>query len=250
MKTQFLNFGGGLIAGVLLVTLFSASTVRDNPESGRRAAPEDTYHLVPIKEFFKNVANYKKQHADVVYQQMLDRGIQKKPSRMFIYSIPYLEDFFAEIRAQAYKAELNPHELAIRFYYAVYPDDMRKIAGHDYSSLHTLYMTPSIWSEEDQSYKDLDLVGLVARLTAVHEKPKYDTTRSQVIRSFYLENRYKTHPNAKILVLDASTARWTFPFPSRSGSVTPYDLQVINQGQLCPPNCPQNSLLQKIDAMP
>ncbi|MEX2232504.1 MAG: hypothetical protein WD824_10105 [Cyclobacteriaceae bacterium] len=252
MKIQFLNFGGGLMTGVLLVVLFSASSVRENPDIILRTEPEvppvTEFHLVPLREFFQNVANYGKQHAAIVSANMRRNGIKQEPSRMFIYSIPVLEAFFNEIRARAYQAELNPDELAIRFYYAVYPDKMRKIAGHDYSSLHTLYMSSNHWSEAEQKYKDIDLVGLAERAKTL--KADYDKQKSQLIPQFYLENvdGRDQDANAKVLMLDATAVPYSGPLPSKSGSVVPYEFDVINQGQLCPPNCPQNSLIDYADS--
>ncbi len=243
MKTQFFSYGGGLITGVLLVILFSASTEREKPELPTitsEATQQVRFHPVPVKQFFDNVANYRDQHAKLVR-----REIGKEPSRMFIYSVPTLEAFFKVIEAHGNTAQLNHDELAIRFYYAVYPKDLR-IAGHDYGSLHTLYMIPNVWSEADQTYKDLDIRALA---NDVQKAKGYgNRNKNEVIKSYYLENIYGRQPNAGAFMLDGTALPYSGPTPSRTGSLNVMPPPVINQGQLCPPNCPDNSLLTYIDA--
>lgn len=250
MKTRILSYGGGVITGVLLVMLFSASSVREKADVDWMAAPADApaneFHLVPLKEFLANVARYKDEHAFPVSKEMMRKYDRKiEPSRMFIYSIPVLEAFFSEIKARAYQAELNPHEMAIRFYYAVYPQG-RTVAGHKYGLLHTLYMSPNYWSDEEQKYMDIDVDRLAANAAKLGND--YALQKDKLIRESYLVNVDKSDSNAAVLLLDATAVPYMGPLPSRSGSAAPYAFQVINQGQLCPPNCPANTLIDYADS--
>lgn len=250
MKTRILSYGGGVITGVLLVMLFSASSVREKADVDRVAPPAEVpgteFHLVPLREFLTNVARYRQEHAMAVSKSMsrkYDRKIE--PSRMFIYSVPVLEAFFNEIRAYAYQTELNPNELAIRFYYAVYPEG-RSVAGHDYGLLHTLYMSPNYWSEAEQKYKDIDIKGLAEKAKKLGND--YAQQKDKLIKDSYLEKVDKSDSNAEVLLLDATAVPYMGPLPSRSGSSVPYPFEVINQGQLCPPNCPRYSLIEYSDS--
>src|SRR5690349_11338032 len=97
MKKQFIGFGGGLITGVLFVILFAASAVREEPHLATTTSEPLSvdFHPVRIRDFFKNVANYRDCHVKFVRQNT--KG--KKPSRMFIYNVSTLERFFKVIAA-------------------------------------------------------------------------------------------------------------------------------------------------------
>lgn len=251
MKTQFLSYGGGLITGLLLVALLSAFKEKLDP-AGQAPIPtavalpeyatRQGFVEVPIKDFFMDVARYKTTHADVIEGTMEPR---RKPSRMFIYSIDVLEDFFDVIRKSGKKAKIKSENLAIRFYYGIYPRGT-KIAGEDYSGLHTLFMVPNHWSEQDSSFRDFEITKLAefVKSNGYGKKNKQD-----VIAEFYLENIHKRDSSAGAFILDASAVRYTGPFPVKTASVFPMPAapRVINQGQLCPPNCPLTSLLTYID---
>lgn len=238
MKKQFIGFGGGLITGVLLVMLFSASAVREESNQSMASAEPQEFHPVRIEDFFRNVANYRDQHVRAVRENTNGR-----PSRMFIYNVSILEQFFKVIADNGSRAGLKHDELAIRFYYAVYPKK-QKVAGHEYGSLHTLYMVPNYWDDNTMRYRDLDLIRLADAV-----KNGYPGDTSKIIEQFYLESLYeKDRKNATAFMLDATAVPYTgsvLPSPGGGSMSAPL---VINQGQLCPPNCPDKSLLDYVDA--
>jgi hypothetical protein len=60
---------------------------------------------------------------------------------MFIYSVNTLEAFLTEVKEQAQAAEIPADQIAIRFYFGIYPLGTR-IDDENYSSLQTLFMVP------------------------------------------------------------------------------------------------------------
>lgn len=261
MKTRFVSFGGGLVTGIFLFLLLSASMEKNESrsdnlplaEAGAYFAPNTGYKEVPIKEFFNDVARYNRKHALIVAPTMPAEALNDSASRMFLYSVNVLEKFFADIKKHAVNANIKSEDLAIRFYYGVYPLG-QKVARQNYSSLHTLFMVPNYWSEQEKRFRDFDIRKLAARITKDGGYGIYAKNREELINQYYLENMYQNDKKATAFMLDASAFEWTSPdapqkasfFPALSPVLPP----VINQGQLCPPNCPLNSLLDYIDSKP
>jgi hypothetical protein len=271
MKAKFTTFGGGLLTGLLLVLLLSSTTRektdlenKTEPRSPELTVAASGFHLVPIDTFYKNVARYRSMHVKAVRPLMPGAtqtdgrpamgpdGLQKKkePSRMFIYTIDWLEKFIVMVRSEAITGGIDPEWMAIRFYYAVYPEG-KKIGGHDYGKLHTLYMIPNYWNADQGRYMDLDLIGAVNEIQKAEEQDKElsGKERQDIIKKYFLENIPKAaRGKIRVFMLDASTVAWKGREPSPVGSLFLPEPPVINQGQLCPPNCPTTSLLDVIDA--
>lgn len=272
MKTQFIGFGSGLIMGLCLViflpsspvknmeTSFAASLTSLIPEVGIR---ENDFELVPIETFYRNVARYYGTHCKLVRNDMPQNKVtspwhrmgkaKHEPSRMFIYSVNTLENFFGLIRQYGDSAGLDRNKLAIRFYYGVYPRD-KTVAKEKYESLHTLFMVPNYWSGQLNRYVDLDIKGLAENGGKQYENDK--SKQEEFISTYFLENIYNSNNDQgkgrSILMLDASAIKYKGDYPVKTASLLPLlvDPPVINQGQLCPPNCPTNSsLLDVIDSM-
>jgi hypothetical protein len=269
MKTQFKSFGGGLLTGCLLFLLVSASLPeKDLPRSEADSkslsplGPLTDFHNVKIDDFYKNVARYRSTHIERIKGKMPkdpQTGARKNPSRMFIYSVDVLRDFFTVIEKSADKSGIKPDELAIRFYYGVYPrtETIPNTAfppnpDLDYGSLLTLFMVPNYWDDETKSYRDLDIKGLAEHIMQ-HGYPNDPEKRKNLIESFYLENKYVVDPNAEAFLLSPTSVPYHGATPVISAGlsyfpVLPANPAVINQGQLCPPNCPSKSLLGVIDS--
>lgn len=252
MKTQFFNFGGGLLTGALVVVLFSSTMKRNVPDA--RAAiidrPGDIEYVeVPLSEFFKDVARYNFKHAKKVEPTM--GHTENKPSRMFLYSVDVLEDFIVLVKKLGRQAGIKSEDLGIRFYYGVYPRGQR-IKGQDYSSLHTIFMVPNRWSEKEQKFIDIDIrqLSIAARSNA----RAYKQDKEAFIEQYYLQKIYNADTTASSFMLDASAIEYSGKEPIyNKAAFFPSSLRVervvINQGQLCPPNCPTLSLLDEIDAI-
>lgn len=251
MKTQYFNFFGGLLTGALVVTLFSSSLDRSIPEADPPviSRPGDIEYVeVPIDEFFKDVARYRVTHAEVVGPNMPGQA-RDKASRMFLYSVNVLEDFISLVKKYGKNSGIKPDDLAIRFYYGVYPRG-QIIKGQDYSSLHTLFMVPNVWSEKEQRFIDTHISQLARDVKLNRSDFKKDP--NQFIARYYIENIYRANNEATMFMLDASAVRYTgkdsvYRKAAFIPSFMPPPPVVINQGQLCPPNCPTLSLLNEID---
>jgi hypothetical protein len=261
MKTQFKSFGGGLLTGCLLFLLVSASLPdkdRSRSEADSKSVhpprPLADFHSVKIDDFYKNVARYKGTHIKRIKGRMPrdpQTNERKQPARMFIYSVDVLRDFFTVIEKSAEKSGIKQGDLAIRFYYGVYPRP-EKIprTGMDYGSLLTLFMVPNYWEEETHSFRDLDIRGLAEHITQ-QGYPSDEEKRKSLIKEFFLENKFNADPNAEAFMLSPTSVPYSGDSPVHSASLSFFPLAppppVINQGQLCPPNCPTMSLLNVID---
>src|SRR5687768_12373774 len=107
MKTRLINFGSGLVTGLCLFTLLSASV--DSGVSGsesevlttepsKNIAANTAYVEVPIAEFFGDVARFNRQYARRIRRVIPEESGNSLPSRMFIYSLKALEDFFTVVK--------------------------------------------------------------------------------------------------------------------------------------------------------
>ena len=278
MKTP-VNFLGGLVTGLLLFSLttssFRQADTNADPAyqmssmipSGSLSAPPPQrvkFVEVPLQNFVQDVARYYQTHAQTIQAKMptgghiipgtvVKRKSNEQASRMFLYSVSVLEQFFAEIKKLAATADITPEELGIRFYYGVYPQD-QTIAKENYGSLHTLLMMPNYWSREDKRYRDIDVKGLAQAVKKAKDNGTWsNNVKQQIIKDSFLENVYAANPLKKILLLDASTVQYEGDFPVVKASVfslfapTPPAPPIINQGQLCPPACPTASFLDFVD---
>ncbi|MEO5599944.1 MAG: hypothetical protein ABIR06_03355 [Cyclobacteriaceae bacterium] len=254
MKTQFLSYGGGLLTGLFLFFLLSASPESNESltKAGLTASEasariqESRYVEVPIKEFFSDVARYREQHVEKL-PRLSAESRNEKHSRMFTYSVNTLEAFFVKVKSLAATAEIPSEEIAIRFYYGVYPLGT-KIAAQNYSSLHTLFMVPNYWSQKDKRYRDFDVQELADYLVDNKGYGNYQKDKEEVIKNYYLENMYQRDKTSTAYILDASAFQWAGT--PETASFLPSFLvapPVINQGQLCPPNCQAYNLLTYID---
>ena len=253
MKTQFFNFGGGLLTGALVVVLFSSTMKRNSPEAQVATIdrPGDIEYVeVPLAEFYKDVARYNFKHAKEIEPTM--GHTENQPSRMFLYSVDVLEDFILLVKKYGRQARIKHEDLGIRFYYGVYPRGQR-IKGQDYSSLHTIFMVPNRWSEKEQKFIDIDIRQLALALRSGGDR-EYKRNEEAFIERHYLQNIYEADSLAKTFMLDASAIEYTGKDPIyNKAAFFPSALRVervvINQGQLCPPNCPRLSMLDDIDAI-
>lgn len=267
MKTQILNFGGGLIVGLIVFTMISASEKSDYPSrnhvtiEGDDCFPysDDAFLEVEMEEFLTDLSRYYTKHAKVIRQTMpkkeveaslshwaniknkdkrkkKEKFIAREPSRMFIYSIDTLKKFIGLIEKYGKMADIDRSELGIRFYYGVYPRE-KTIAGEDYGSLHTLFMVPNHWNSSDNQFYDIEIRKLARTIKDMNDKsiPIDEDTLNTLVKNHYFMELYKKNPRMSAFMLDASTVRYTGPSP----------VTIINQGQLCPPNCPTFHLLTK-----
>jgi len=268
MKTHFGSFIGGVFVTIVVSTVLTAWNTPNKQSPGMAARfvgssgnnEKEVFTGVPIDTFYMNVARYKGTYVDCIKQKMPQNseraallGEQQEPARMFLYDLNTLERFLTIIRQCGQEVGLGDNKLAIRFYYAVYPRTM-SVAGEDYGSQHTLYMTPNVWSDKYKRYVDVSIRTL-ARY--VQDNPSVHPIRNRpvadsLIEKFYFENLITKHSKPKVFVLDASAVTFTGKQPVYHGSFLPLPgeagLPVINQGQLCPPNCPPTSLLDNIDS--
>lgn len=230
--------------------LLSIIIVMSSHTSNRKKIPEichscktDSFLGVPLDTFMKDVGRYRGTHVE-------DAGIgmarstnkhEKDMSRACTYSLDTLKKFICLLETYAAKSKIRSKDLAIRFYYGVYPREMR-IARQDYGSLHTLFMVPAVYNPKTEVYEDFDAKASAQKRyqgkgngkMEYQFKSGYYTLREMVAQGI----------SDPIFILDASAI---LPPRGEVRGLAPPPAFVMNQGQLCPPNCPDDSFLSKID---
>jgi len=246
-----------MLSGLALFALLSSAFDREETTSVEstpfdyaltRDSPTDYsgFRLVPIDSLYRDIARYRGQHIKDLEPKMQERARNKdkEMSRMFLYSVHTLDRFLDVIKSLG---ESQSGKLAIRFYYGVYPEKM-SLHGEDYGALHTLIMMPNYWSQKYERYMDIDLLGLKKYLEDKH----LGTFDENVAELFYIESMYKQHGTKyhPVLMLEASAIESDNSKKriNKAGFFSvPEDAPAINEGQLCPPNCPKKSLLDAVD---
>jgi hypothetical protein len=181
----------------------------------------DKFYGVTIEDFMKNVARYKSTHYDVINKDPYMARNNFEDARSCWFSLDTLKKLICLI--ETYTAQLkgvgNPDSLGLglRFYYAVYPQDTALAPQAAYISHHTLIMVPTYNTKGENI--DFD--------------PRYGVDIAKLLSPI---NFSKT----------------IFAVTLSGDKRTDNSVMAKNQGQLCPPTCPANtvSTLNQVDLLP
>ncbi|MFZ6009594.1 MAG: hypothetical protein ACOYXT_04540, partial [Bacteroidota bacterium] len=240
---------GSVIVAVFLLTLTAyQENPRPKPHKVCVNCSTDDFVGVPLKEFMMDVARYNGTHAKDILSELRTETPQDLPSRTCMYSLGRIKEFICQMERYTVKAGLNPDDLGIRFYYGIYPEK-KKIAGQLYEGLHTLFMVPSIYDSRSQRYIDFDPKATAEKrynnelYKGIYKKAQF-TPQHNFAALADLVPLALADSSIVIFMLDASAVK---PPVGSIVGMAPVETSVMNQGQLCPPNCPPRNFLNVID---
>jgi hypothetical protein len=156
------------------------------------------------------------------------------------YSLETLKRYICLIERYSDSLNISPDKLGIRFHYAVYKDPVVMEYGRNYTNLHTLFLTPTMLIDSsdvdfDPRYTDVHLTAATLRSMTVDSMLQHlaiqrlDRSVMPLVIPYF---------NPKTGLAAPSTFAATgaaFATATTSGGVT---VMGQNQGQLCPPTCP------------
>ena len=216
----------------------------------------DQFYGTNFNEFVQGVARYRKYHVEpfeATYRNVSSQGSAFQDSRSFWYSIDSLEKFICLLKQYAYVDGITTDQLGIRFYYGMYKDPQIMGLKHpylppppNYGGLHTLFLVPTMTGENGQIV-DFDPKGLANAVNLANMQ--------QVKRPEFKVKETIIPAEVRALRRDSFTYRRMLE--RGTVNITPLMMNAIitdnaqaekNQGQLCPPGCPNLSILHVIDS--
>ena len=194
----------------------------------------DPSYGIPATEFMQGVARYRQVHQGVVNaNNSAVYGLNFEDARSFWYSLDTLKKFICLIERYSDSLHIPEDSLGVRIYYAVYPNQ----AGGPttgYACHHTLFFVPTRSNPGTGQAYDFDprqngkVYGSILDTQQVKANPAY-------------------YASLRLLILGKSMVTMvTSPGTSANPAVVPLS---SNEGQLCPPNCPNPSTLSLVDAL-
>lgn len=229
MKLINTFISGFVFASICFGLIYSCDTGTETPPT----PPKDNFKLVPVADFIQDVARYNGTHVKEVATGLRSSTNAMNPSRACVYTLDTLRKFMDFIEYYSDQSKVKGR-LGIRFFYGVYPMS-QSIHGQEYGSLHTLFMVPVFYDSAAQVFIEFDPKSS-ADSTFANDGIPYPY-RIQDIANL-------RKPGASVFMLDASAVVFNYPIVRFVSD----DIIALNQGQLCPPNCPTNSLLEYVDS--
>ncbi|OQP53453.1 hypothetical protein A4H97_23705 [Niastella yeongjuensis] len=214
---RFFIMACGAALGVALTLFFSYLT--SQPTIINKPAPitpceccYESFFGLTMQEFMDGVGRYGKTRPQLL-------GPDNKDARACWYSIDTLKKYICQIEKYSHKLHIDTQKLGIRFFYAVYPENIPNVR---YRNHHTLFMVPTQFV--NGANVDFD--------------PRYTLKAGIKPQSAVLRQVPLTE---KPLILGSLSADDSFSNPE-------IDMGK-NQGQLCPPICSEEAagLLDYID---
>lgn len=192
----------------------------------------DTFSGITIGEFKYGIARYRTTHFDSINNEPYMANLGLKDARACWYSLNTLKKFICLIEKYSGQLVSNTDslDLGIRFYYAVYPDSSTPRIDHfDIAdkSRHTLFLVPTYFSSADSLNIDFD--------------PRYSVSP--------LNFAIYSGDSASAFALGYAPRSFTPGSSGSSNNSNSTNGGNQNQGQLCPPTCPNNvtSTMNTID---
>lgn len=186
-----------------------------------------TFNGVYAKDFMEVIARYRDTHWKVINSRMsADISTNVVDSRCVWFSMDRLKNFICYIERYSDSLKVNRDSLGIRFYYAVYPGKTHGNFDDDYKSRlgqHTIYMVPT--TEVNSEAVDFD-----PYISLRNRRAGNDTLA-------YMANLLTGNGNRQLFILAPDSK--PVPGITKTGSFA------MNNGHLCPVNCPpvaQNTL--------
>jgi hypothetical protein len=220
MKHKFITLL--LVVATAATTYYCTSTYDASGISSHNCTDEEFYGIT-LQEFVNGVSKYGRTRSRIINPTLPRMGLDSiRDARACWYSLDTLKKFICLIEKFSHLQGLRTDSLGIRFYYAVYPEDGPHVRDMNYRDRHTLFMVPT--------YRDsIHNIDFDPRLSYQNQIPlgSYLSIRRML-------DSLKSFSGARIMMIGA-----LFDSPNM------YE----NQGQLCPPACPEpvTSLLETID---
>jgi len=206
-----------LLAIVIVMSGFLLSPSRNDghpptpPFKSCYECGDASFYGIPIDEFLKDVARYRRTHDSMINKEPYMRNHKLEDARACWFSLDTLEKYICLIKRFSGKLGLADSLLGVRFYYGVYPSDPNSLWNPDYVSLHTLFMVPTFRKISKKDTTDIDFDPRVSR---------------QPLASYF---NLGATGMPRVMVFDL-------------GGQQRSEGMAKNQGQLCPPNCPPDNL--------
>jgi hypothetical protein len=223
----------GVITTVLFIKLYPSSSKNQICISYEK----DDIPRITLDELMEDAARYRDTHAKPAQDAMRQFLVKNSTaSRSCYYSVETLKKFLYYVEVYSKKHNIDPNNLAINFYYTVYPETKIMPDGKEYGSMHSLYLVPSKLNSESNGYDDFDVISnqtieqLTANDTNVSQKPGTTSiSKLKETRIFAIAPQYaiQTTRNAMTSNLTGSPL-------------------MRNLGGLCP--CPPSNTFTQIDA--
>jgi hypothetical protein len=199
---------------------------------------QDDIARISLHELMEDAARYRTTHAQPVEETMRRLSLQNKTaSRSCYFSLETLKKFLYYVETYSQSHNIQSKDLAINFYYTIYPREKEMPNGKKYGSLHSLYLVPSKMDSQGIGYDDFDPISNKT-LTQLTDKDKFaqDSSRNAII------NRMK---QIEIFALAPQPVLQSMRSPQASADATAPLMR--NQGGLCP--CPPKNVFGDIDAI-
>jgi hypothetical protein len=199
---------------------------------------QDDIARISLHELMEDAARYRTTHAQPVEETMGRLSLQNKTaSRSCYFSLETLKKFLYYVETYSQSHNIQTKDLAINFYYTIYPKEKEMPNGKKYGSLHSLYLVPSKMDSQGVGYDDFDPISN-RTLTQLANKDKFtqDNNTNTII------DRLK---RIEIFALAPQPALQLMSSPQSSAAAAAPLMR--NQGGLCP--CPPKNVFGDIDAI-
>jgi hypothetical protein len=188
-----------------------------------------------------DLARYNGTHVPAVEADMRNNGIEKRASRVCTFPLDTLKKFIYFLEKYSSQHRVSPEDLAIGFYYGVYPKKMISTTGEDYGSLHTLFMVPAALDQKSNDYIDYDPINNVPLATHIRNEVKQEKKGKEKGEE---TGKVKRKEPFMAYILSMSETAQSRSLAASAGSLV--QPMAKNQGGLCPPRCPPSSSLQTL----
>jgi hypothetical protein len=199
----------------------------------------DDIARISLHELMEDAARYRTTHAQLAEDTMRQLSLQNKiASRSCYFTLETLKKFLYYVETYSKSHEIQSKQIAINFYYTVYPREKVMPNGKQYGSLHSLYLVPSKLDSESRGYDDFDPISnkTLTQLVNYREKPNQGSGINGII------DRLK---QTQIFALAPQPVFQLMSSPQAGASDTAPLMR--NQGGLCP--CPPKNVFEDIDAL-
>lgn len=189
----------------------------------------DPSYGIPATEFMEGVARYRQVHQGVVNTNNNNvYGLSFEDARSFWYPLDTLKKFICLIERYSDSLHIPADSLGVRIYYSVYPNKVGQNPATSEVCHHTLFFVPTRTDPSTGQAFDFD-----PRQNGKVYVNMIDTAVARANPAYY--------SSLRLLILGKTTAQLA---ATAGTNLTPLS---SNEGQLCPPNCPNSSTLSLID---
>jgi hypothetical protein len=222
--------------------LFTILVNRFNPSVSKNqiclSYTEDDIHRITLDELMEDAARYRDTHAKPTEAAMRSLSLQNDTaSRSCYFNVDVLKKFLYYVEMYSREHKIESKDLAINFYYTIYPKEKIMPDGKQYGSLHSLYLVPAKSVSKGAGYDDFDPITnkTLAQLVS-NDKASQSSGQSNIIERIKGTKIFAIAPQPFTQLKSRSLSSLSNTSPL-----------IRNQGGLCP--CPPKDLFAEIDAL-